>query len=115
MLIEGIKCLSREFGGKLAVQTMILKIPDAKSLSRFAEILLEILPDEVQLNLPLRPVPKSYSLENRGNRTVSGCPSINLKTIGSEEVVKIQETLFRLTNLPVLIPPISQNSGSQKP
>lgn len=106
-MVEGIKKFRREFCGKLAIQTMILKTPGAESLRKFAAVLLEISPDEVQLNLPLRPVPKRFSVENRGNRSSSssGEQDVLLKTIEFEEIENIRETLSRLTNLPITVPP----------
>lgn len=109
-IIKGIKQLRREFSGKLAIQTMILKAHDEESLQKFAAILLEILPDEVQLNLPSRPIPKSFALENRGNRLVFREQDTKLKTINFAELNKIRATLLGLTNLPVIIPSLSKNS-----
>ncbi len=103
-IIEAIKKFRSEFGGRLAVQTMIMKLHDAESLQKLAAILREISPDEVQLNLPSRPIPKSFALENRGNRSTFGERDTKIKTINFEELDKIGATLFGLTNLPITTP-----------
>jgi wyosine [tRNA(Phe)-imidazoG37] synthetase (radical SAM superfamily) len=53
-ILEGIKAFKKHFRGKLALQIMVLKenIDYAKEIS---ELTKKILPDEIQLNTPLRP------------------------------------------------------------
>jgi wyosine [tRNA(Phe)-imidazoG37] synthetase (radical SAM superfamily) len=53
-ILEGISHFRREFGGKLAVQMMFIEANKeyAEDMARIAE---PLLPDEVQLNTPLRP------------------------------------------------------------
>lgn len=104
-IIEGIKRFRREFGGMLGVQTMILKIPFVEELKEFARILGEISPDEVQLNLPLRPVPKRFTLENRGNRSSFDKQDKKLKIPGFDEITKLRKKILALTGLPVTVPP----------
>lgn len=103
-IIEGIKMFRREFSGKLAVQTVIMKSHSAESLRKFTASLLDISPDEVQLILPLRPIPKRFTLENRGNRSSFSERDAKIKTINLEQLVKIQNVLSALTNLPITIP-----------
>lgn len=107
-IVQGIKLFRDEFAGKLAVQTMILKSQGAESLRKLAAILREVCPDEVQLNLPLRPVPKNFAIDNRGNNAAFDKQNKKLKTIEIEELTKICETLFDLTNLPMTMPLLNQ-------
>ena len=53
-VIEGLSCFSKEYRGKLALQTMFVPANKdwAPEIARVAE---ELLPDEVQINTPLRP------------------------------------------------------------
>jgi wyosine [tRNA(Phe)-imidazoG37] synthetase (radical SAM superfamily) len=55
-IVEGMKRFRREFKGKFAVEVMF--IPGNKDFSKeIAEVLRIIVPDEVQINTPLRPSP----------------------------------------------------------
>ena len=101
-IISGISLLRQEFKGFLAIQTMILRHPDQTEIAKLAEILLLIKPDEVQLNLPTRPVPKGYFIETRGNEIEFNHEFTRLKTISSNELEKICLELSNLTNLPII-------------
>jgi wyosine [tRNA(Phe)-imidazoG37] synthetase (radical SAM superfamily) len=103
-VIDGIKLLRQEFKGFLAIQTMILRQPSNADLEKLAEILREIKPDEVQLNLPLRPIPHEFLIETRGNEVKFDDSFIKLKTISPEELEKIRRALADLTGLPIKIP-----------
>ncbi len=101
-IISGIRLLRDEFKGFLAIQMMILRSPNDIELEKFAEILRSIKPDEVQLNLPVRPIPHDYFVENRGN-ALSAIQSVTtLKTISKEELKSIRSRLFSLTGLPIV-------------
>ena len=53
-ILQGIMCFRSEFGGKLALQIMLIEANKdyASEMARIAE---QLSPDEVQLNTPLRP------------------------------------------------------------
>jgi len=69
--LSGIRKFRREFKGKLALQIMFMKENKnfAKDLARLA---LEISPDEVQLNTPLRPCAIKPLTKNE-MRSIKGC------------------------------------------
>ena len=53
-IIAGIKLLRREFKGKLCLQIMFIEV-NKNFAGKIAQIAGALLPDEVQLNTPLRP------------------------------------------------------------
>lgn len=101
-IISGIRLLRREFKGFLAIQTMILRSPKDSEIERFAEILRSIKPDEVQLNLPTRPVPNEYFVETRGNAVESKQEFTKLKTISKNSLEIIKKRLAKLTELTII-------------
>lgn len=101
-IISGIMLLRAEFKGFLAIQTMILRPPNDLEIETLAEILRSINPDEVQLNLPTRPVPNEYFVETRGNIVESRKGSTQLRTISSGELEVIRLKLSESTNLQVI-------------
>jgi wyosine [tRNA(Phe)-imidazoG37] synthetase (radical SAM superfamily) len=101
-IISGIKLMRQDFKGFLAIQTMFLRLPNEIELKTFAEILLSIKPDEVQLNLPNRPIPKEYFLETRGNEVEFNQGFTRLKTISNEQLESIGLKLSELTNLHII-------------
>lgn len=102
-VIAGIMALRAEFGGTLAIQTMLLSQPKTNDISEFAAILKAISPGEVQLNLPLRPVPKEWIPESRGNTPV-GRWTRRLHTISPETAAAVGQKLRDLTGLRVILP-----------
>ncbi len=101
-IVSGIFQLRREFDGFLAIQTMILRAPSDFEIEKLAEILLLINADEVQLNLPTRPVPPDYFVEARGNAVRSTREFRQLKTVSKTELEKIRRKLSEITKLPVI-------------
>lgn len=102
-IISGIKALQCKFKGFLAIQTMILRLPNESEIKQFAVILQLIKPDEVQLNLPTRPIPPEYFLATRGNEVEDNQSFTHLKTISKNELEKVRDKLSKLTKLPIII------------
>lgn len=101
-IISGIITLRHNFRGFLAIQTMILRAPTDFELEKLADILKMVKPDEVQLNLPSRPIPPEYFVETRGNEIELRGEFKRLKTISKAELEKIRRKLSVLTNLPII-------------
>ena len=101
-IISGIFELRREFDGFLAIQTMILRPLNEPETEKLAEILHTIQPDEVQLNLPTRPVPREYLLETRGNAVEFKPGFTQIKTIPKSELENIRLKLSEITKLPII-------------
>lgn len=102
-IISGIKLLRDEYSGFLAIQTMILRTPKNFELKRFAEIVQCLNPDEVQLNIPSRPIPEEYSVETRGNLVELNDGFTKLKMISKPELESIRQNLAKHTHLPIII------------
>jgi len=94
-IVEGIKALRAEFHGRLALQCMFMPL-NVGQAEAIADIAAEIAPDEIQVNTPMRPYPKKWYLESRGNHS-AGAPveTVTLKTISEEDADRIAE-LFRM-------------------
>lgn len=101
-IVDGIREFRRGFGGFVAIQTMILRRPEPQELARFADILSSISPDEAQLNLPTRPVPREYFVETRGNEVEFDESFTKLKTIGAGDLEAIAADLRIRTGLEVV-------------
>jgi wyosine [tRNA(Phe)-imidazoG37] synthetase (radical SAM superfamily) len=99
-VIAGIKKLRAEYTGWLAVQTMLMPM-NCGEIESLAELLSEIRPDEVQLNTPLRPVPREWSVGARGNHAPTVENSVRLRVIDRAEADRIAERLRALTGLPI--------------
>jgi len=97
-LVEGIKSFRAEYPGYLAIQMMIMP-GNRREIDRLANLLKEIGPDEAQLNTPLRPVPREWVVEARGNDQSLSCPAVRLRTIDRAEAKSIEAELRRLTGL----------------
>lgn len=98
-IVEGIKALRQKYRGHLAIQMMLLPI-NKNEVEQLAALLNELQPDEVQLNLPSRPVPHEWTIESRGNHEHRE-DATRLKMLSREEVGAIENTLQRLTGLPL--------------
>lgn len=101
-IITGIRHLRLEFDGFLALQTMILRSLNEFEIEELGEIYSLIKPDEIQLNLPTRPIPHEYFLETRGNEVKGNGDFKNLKTVTKKELLRIKKELTNLTKLPII-------------
>ena len=97
-VVEGIKKFRAEYSGWLAIQTMLMAL-NYKEIDKLARLLDVIQPDEAQLNLPLRPVPREWAIEARANLTSTRQPSVHLKLIGQDEADDIEQRLRNLTKV----------------
>lgn len=100
-IVDGIKALRAEYPGTLAVQMMFMPMNRAE-IEAMASLLNEIRPDEVQLNTPMRPVPRDWFVESRGNHEGVPYPAVQLKTVDREEAQEIEQQLRDLTGLKVV-------------
>lgn len=99
-LVEGIKALRQEYAGHLAIQTMLLPL-NVNAIEPLAALLNEIRPDEVQLNLPSRPVPREWVMEARGNRPLPLENASQLRLPSQEKLEEIEQRLQQLTGLKI--------------
>lgn len=101
-IIAGIFDLRREFDGFLAIQTMILRPVQPFETEKLAEILHSIHPDEVQLNLPTRPIPHEFFRETRGNAVEFQNGFRQIKTIPKSEFENLRRKLSEIAKLPII-------------
>jgi wyosine [tRNA(Phe)-imidazoG37] synthetase (radical SAM superfamily) len=100
-VIEGIKAFKAEYGGHLAIQVMLMRL-HGKHPDALAGILKEISPHEVQLNAPLRPIPRGWFLEARGNYSGAPYPAISTNPMSREEARQMETALRESTGLKVI-------------
>ena len=96
-VVAGIKRLRGEYDGRLAVQTMLTPL-NACSPEGFARLLAEIMPDEVHLCAPTRPVPREWRASARGNLQAGGA---SLRQLTPEQVDGFASEVAGLTGLKV--------------
>lgn len=98
-IVDGIKAFRQVYKGHLAIQSMFMPM-NKKEFEALADLYAEIQPDEVQLNTPLRPVPREWYLESRGNH---GGPApveeVRLKALTREEARELENYIQRRTGL----------------
>ncbi|MFN7948022.1 MAG: radical SAM protein [Blastocatellia bacterium] len=100
-VVAGIKKLRAEYQGELAVQTMLMPM-NSREIESLAALLNEIRPDEVQLNTPLRPVPRQWSLGTRGNHSPVVENAVRLRVLDHTQAEQIEAGLRALTGLPIV-------------
>ena len=100
-IVEGIKLFRSEYEGFLAIQTMYQPLSEEK-LERFSTLLLEIDPDEVQLNYPSRSIPREWFLEARGNYDKTPYPAIETRKPAKADLESMANALRKRTGLTVV-------------
>lgn len=101
-IMDGIKEFKKNFNGAIEVQTMFTSI-SMKNIEDYANLLLEIMPDVVQLNTPKRPFPLTWHRENRGNHLgIFNYEVRQLKVITRDQAVEIEDKIRSLTGLQIL-------------
>ncbi len=93
-IVTGIKEFKKSgFKGKLAIQSMFMPA-NVNGVEQMAEVLSEIQPDEIHLNTPMRPYPKSWVRESRGNHSGEAkVDTVKLRTISEEEAEKVEQII----------------------
>jgi len=100
-IIKGIKTFRREYNGVLAIQTMYQNLSD-KQFEKMAKTLVEIAPDEVQLNSPSRSIPQQWFVEARGNYDKTPYPSVKPRKVLPKDILELQKRLHEATDLKVI-------------
>jgi hypothetical protein len=68
----------------------------------FARLLAEIRPDEVQLGAPLRPVPRVWFPEGRGNSESAPLPARHAPTMSRADAARFESQLHELAGLKIV-------------
>lgn len=104
-LIDGIAAFRREWNGKLSLQIMLLPGTGSPAVA-FAPAIRHIAPDQVQLNVPSRPVPRRHTLSTRGDHhRFAGERAWRI--MSREEVERSRSELEALTGIETIAPPPS--------
>jgi wyosine [tRNA(Phe)-imidazoG37] synthetase (radical SAM superfamily) len=103
-ILTGIKQFKLEYQGKLSIQTMILTPWHEETQQTYINLIQEIQPSEIQLNIPTRPKPLQRQLEGRGNQS----PDDKLpyavrifKCVKAEVLQEISDRINQATGIPV--------------
>lgn len=100
-IISGIIQLRREFHGSISLQTMLLRVPNDLELEELADVVGIVKPDELQLNLPTRPIPLEFVPEARGNELAETVEVRRLKPIAHAAYEQIGRRLSAMSGVPV--------------
>lgn len=102
-IIDGVRALRAQFSGRLSLQIMVLPI-SVDEASAFADVIREIGPDEIHVNVPSRSTPAAWALEFRGDhRTFEKDRAFRF--LQREAVRNFSDRLHAATGLPVIPPP----------
>lgn len=100
-IVEATKRFRDEYKGYLGIQSMFTP-KNIEQAEQMAELYSAIHPDEVQLNTPTRPYPRSWYLASRGSHDGVDYPAQPLKVITREQAQEAEETIRRRTGLKVV-------------
>jgi wyosine [tRNA(Phe)-imidazoG37] synthetase (radical SAM superfamily) len=102
-IVRWTKTLKNNYDGLLGIQIMFLPT-NRSEIDGLIGILNQIRPDEVQLNTPTRPYPRSWHIASRGGHSENLRPyeSVPLRSITQEEAEEIETLLREKTGLKVL-------------
>lgn len=100
-VVEGIRNFAESYKGFLAIQSMYQPYDEAQ-FAKFAGILKDIGPNEVQINAPTRSIPREWFIEARGNYERTPYPSIRPRKVDRDEVKRLAQRLREQTGLNVL-------------
>lgn len=111
----GIKQFCRHYPGQLAIQTMILAPWGEAEKTRYIALLNELVPDEVQLNIPTRPCPLTHQLNARGNHPANADLGEvrELNTVNSKVMTALRDRIQRETGLSVRCAPVKGKGKSR--
>jgi wyosine [tRNA(Phe)-imidazoG37] synthetase (radical SAM superfamily) len=104
-IVAGIGALRAEYPGRVSIQIMALP-RTMGTLHRLVPLLASLRPNEVQLNVPSRPVPRARTLETRGAHQEFGADRA-WRAVERSELETLRERIERETSLRVRIPPAS--------
>ncbi|MBN2329363.1 MAG: radical SAM protein [Candidatus Omnitrophica bacterium] len=102
-IVQWTKDFKKRYSGFLGIQIMFLPM-NRSEVEGISEILQEIGPDEVQLNTPTRPYPRSWHIASRGGHSEELRPyeSVPLRAVTLEDAEEIERALREKTGLKIL-------------
>ncbi len=101
-IVDGILAFRRDYRGYMAIQTMVMPA-NLTELDGLCELYARIGPDEIQLNTPLRPVPRAWYRESRGNHGgPAPVPESHLAVLTREQARAVEKTVRERTGIKVV-------------
>ncbi len=106
-ILGGITQFRREYPGYLAIQTMVLSPWTPEIASNYIQIVKNINPDEIQLNIPSRPRVLVRQLDARGNEvmTFHGDNLQQLHCISADLLASLAAQIYNSTKITVRCAP----------
>lgn len=112
---QGLTLFSKEYQGKLAIQTMLLNIWNDSQIDEYINKIKTLSQNcssqntisEIQLNIPKRPKPLQHQLDGRGNHTIGNnrdYPVKILKCLSPQVLKEFGDRLTKETKIPVRLP-----------
>jgi wyosine [tRNA(Phe)-imidazoG37] synthetase (radical SAM superfamily) len=103
----GLRQFRLEWQGKLAIQTMLLSPWPPEDQAKYASLMQQLQPDEIQINTPTRPRPVERQLDTRGARGLSRpYPVQILKPVSREVLQEWAKKMEAETGIPVRCVPL---------
>ncbi|MBM3269650.1 MAG: radical SAM protein [Candidatus Sericytochromatia bacterium] len=100
--LAGILAFRAEYAGYLAIQTMVMPMNLAE-VEPLCDLYTRIKPDEIQLNTPLRPMPRAWYPESRGNHEgPAPVPESHLRVLTREQACEVEQLVREKTGLKVV-------------
>jgi wyosine [tRNA(Phe)-imidazoG37] synthetase (radical SAM superfamily) len=106
-ILTGIRLFSREYQGKLTIQTMILSPWTLDDQRKYIDIIQDIAPKTINLNVPQRPKPIKHQFDARGNHSQADQRSYPVKVfkcVSPEILQDFASHITQMTNIPVSMP-----------
>jgi wyosine [tRNA(Phe)-imidazoG37] synthetase (radical SAM superfamily) len=103
-IVRGIQTFRQQFGGELAVQTMVLQPWSETEKRTYQDLMAQIQPQEIQLNTPSRPKPQQRQLAGRGNEG-GNYATQRLKCVEGEVLLSLAQELGQQTGIRVRCAP----------
>jgi wyosine [tRNA(Phe)-imidazoG37] synthetase (radical SAM superfamily) len=93
-ILSGLSSFRAVYPGKLCLQCMWMPT-NRHEAEAMIPLIQRIQPDEVQLNTPKRPYPRTWALTSRGNHTdeEDGVQRVALKTLNPGEATQLEDML----------------------
>lgn len=104
----------QQYGGRLSIQTMMLTPWRDRERKRYLHLMQSLTPDEIQLNTPTRPKPRTRQLDGRGNHTegdTRAYPVQILKPLNPQQLKTFATQIQAKTGIPVRFHSASQSES----
>jgi wyosine [tRNA(Phe)-imidazoG37] synthetase (radical SAM superfamily) len=97
----GLRQFRQIYRGHLAIQTMLLAPWSEQEQADYIAWMVELMPDEIQLNTPRRPRSLTQQLDARANHACCPYPAQALKPVSSEVLQKFADRIETVAGIPV--------------